>query len=191
MAEWVRDEGDYKFRLPGQGQDTAVHITGVMDTTGMERSKLLLENHWDNRGPSVEASAAARDQCIRSLSASMKIQPQDVDWFTRDRDGNLQSVSVGYERVYQQDPQYGQLLSRDDLSMRDKEDAKPFFPDVAVSELRTGSRTRRACPVAGPGGRVPGGAQRPPRRSGSDDGAKVRPRVRPVPRVCPRSVRIR
>lgn len=137
MASWVRDEADYKFNQPGNTEDTKVHVTGLADLTESERPKLLIESHWDNHGLSVEESPQARDQCIQSLSASMKIAPQEADWYTRDQDGQLQSVSIGYESVQKENPMYAALERSGDLNHKEIADAKTSFPDIFVNELRT------------------------------------------------------
>lgn len=136
MAEWVRDEADYQFRQPGQNQDCRVHVTGVMDNAQTERPKLLLEDRWDNKGPSV-SDAFARTDCIKLLSASMKIEPDEADWFTLGQDGQLQSVSIGYDRSTQQNPEYTRLLVGGEFNHAEKDEAKKYFPDVTVNVLRT------------------------------------------------------
>ena len=137
MADWIRDEADYAFRQPGQNQDTKVHVTGVMDSTEMDRPKLLIENRWDNSGPSVQDSPA-RDQCIARLSAIMKVNPNEVDWYTHDESGQLQSVSIGYERKMQADPEYAKMLNSGEFyDAKEEKEAKKLFPDVAVETLRT------------------------------------------------------
>lgn len=140
MATWVRDEADYKFNQPGNTEDTKVHVTGLADLTESERPKLLIESRWDNQGPSVEESPQARDQCIQSLSASMKIDPQEADWYTRDQDGQLQSVSIGYESVQKENPMYTSLENRGDTNHTELAAAKAAFPDVSVNELRTSAQ---------------------------------------------------
>lgn len=139
MAHWIRDERNYQFPQQGYGEPTFVSVTGVMDVTESERPKLFIEERGDNKGPSLyEGTTLAR--CISSLSASMNIEPQGADWYTRDRDGQLQSVSFGQERVTMENPQYTALLRSGDLSLTAEMDAKKYFPDVTVNELRTSEK---------------------------------------------------
>ena len=136
MAHWIRDDAEYKFRQPGQNQDCRVHVTGILDGLEADRPKLLLEDMFDNRGPSIQ-DAPARDACIQKISAGLKFDPSDADWFTRDREGKLQSVSIGYEHRTQENPEYTRLLNNGEFTQQNKEEEKKFFPDVTVSELRT------------------------------------------------------
>ncbi|MES2462318.1 MAG: hypothetical protein V4671_17155 [Armatimonadota bacterium] len=142
MASWVRDEADYVFPQSGQSQDSKVHVTGVMDSAewATERPKILLEDRWDNQGLSVGEDQATRDACIKGLSKEMKVDPENVDWFTRGQDNKLQSVSIGYELRTQQDPEYTKLLNAGEFNQHNKDDAKKFFPDVTVSEMRSAAR---------------------------------------------------
>lgn len=136
MPDWVRDEAQYKFRPYGQSEDTIVRVTGLADATEEQRPKLLLEEEWDNRGADLQ-DPGARSTCIQSLASSMKIYPEDADWFTKGRDGQLQSITVDYDQVMTENPEYRALANSGDLNHRDLAEAKKAFPDFAVDELRT------------------------------------------------------
>jgi hypothetical protein len=136
VPQWIRDEADYAYRLPGETAETRVHVTGVMDTSEEARPKILLESRWDNQGPSVQEDPEALAACVRRLSESMGVAPQEVDWYTRDANDQLQWVGIDYESVSQTNPQYLALERSGDLNHRDLEDARKFFPDVTTQEMR-------------------------------------------------------
>jgi len=111
-----------------------------MDSSEGERPKLLLEDRWDNQGPSVGEDQATRDACIKGLCKAMKVEPENVDWYTRGQDNKLQSVSIGYDLRTQENPEYTRLLNSGEFNQHNKDDAKKFFPDVSVNEMRTAAR---------------------------------------------------
>lgn len=137
MASWVQNDDFYKFRQPNHAQETLVHVSGAMDVTGEERLKFVFAERDENKGASLD-EAEARNHCISSFAKSLKIEPEEADWYTRDKDGQLHSVSVGYERVTKENPQYTALVNSGDLDVhRAEREAKPYMPDVTVNELRT------------------------------------------------------
>lgn len=127
MAEWQRDNADYEFQVPGYENTTRLTVQGAMDPSENNRPKLILADRSDNCGPSVLESPAM-EQCINSLSESMKIQPREADWFTRNRDGEIHALSVGFEKVV--NPQYTEREQSNDLSLSEIREARKYFPDI-------------------------------------------------------------
>jgi hypothetical protein len=126
MAEWKRDQADYKFQVPGYNEVTQVSVTGAMNPSESNRPKLIIEDRTDNRGPSVLQSPA-KEQCITSLSNSMKIEPQEADWYARGKDGQLQALSIDTEK--EPNKQFEAWQKDGEFSIHDTDKAKRFFPD--------------------------------------------------------------
>lgn len=137
MPQWLEDEKDYKFRPLNEPQETRVNVSGVMDRSETQRPKLILEDRVDNKGLSVSSDESARNQCIQSLSMSMKIEPHEADWFVRDKGGNLKSVEIDYQQVTKTNPQFTDLVNSGELRQNEMSEAKKAFPDIQQNEVRS------------------------------------------------------
>lgn len=139
MKTWVNDTADYEFEIKGQREDTKLWVQGAMDPNGSERPQIILEEHQDNNGLSL-TDERSRNQAIESLSKSMDVNPNEVDWYVRTTDGdggegNIQAVEVFQNQVTKENPQFTHWETRGEFNNNDRAEAKSFFPDVTVEEL--------------------------------------------------------
>ena len=137
MPQWIEDEKDYKFRPLNEPYETRVNVSGVMDRSETQRPKLILEDRADNKGLSVSSDESARNQCIQSLSRSMKIEPHEADWFVREKGGNLKSVGIDYQQVTKTNPQFTDLVKSGELRQDEMSKTKKAFPDIQQTEVRS------------------------------------------------------
>jgi hypothetical protein len=136
---WVNDTAQYELEMKGQREDTKLWVQGAMDPSESERPKVILEEHQDNNGLSL-ADDRSRNQAIESLSKSMKVNPNEVDWYVRTTDGdggegNLQAVEVFQNRVTKENPQFTHWENSGEFNINSRDEAKKFFPDITVDEL--------------------------------------------------------
>jgi hypothetical protein len=140
MPTWIDDEKDYRFRPYGQIQETRVFVSGVMDDSGEERPKVIFEEHPENKGRSVLYPEVTGD-CIQSISGKLNIEPDNVDWFIKDKEGNLKSIQTESYLEKQPDPEYQRLVNTNEFADHaEAEKAKKYFPDIETERLRTTSQ---------------------------------------------------
>ena len=139
MKTWVNETAKYDLKVDNQREDTLLWVQGAIDDNGTERPKMILEEHQDNKGLSL-ADGRSRNQAIESLSKSMDVNPNEVDWFVRTNDGeggegNLQAVEVFQNRVTKVNPQFTHWENSGEFNIHDRDEAKKFFPNITVDEL--------------------------------------------------------
>jgi hypothetical protein len=134
-THWRLAHQEHKFLPPGSTQDAVLHVSSVWDASGKERPKFILEERPDSPVPSLQ-DAAARDECVRSLAETLSIDARTAEWFLRNQEGELGSISVTWERSTRENPHYTAWM-RNDLNHLHKEEAKAAFPDQSVWEVRT------------------------------------------------------
>jgi hypothetical protein len=139
MRMWVNDTAQYELEIKGQREDTKLWVQGALDPNESERPKVILEEHQDNSGLSL-ADERSRNQAIESLSKSMKVDPNEVDWYIRTSDGeggqgNLQAVDVFQNQVTKENPQFTHWETSGEFNINSRDEAKKFFPDITVNEL--------------------------------------------------------
>lgn len=139
MRTWVNDTANYELRIEGQKDDTKLWVQGAMDPNESSRPQVILEDHHANTGLSL-SDDKVRNQAIESLSKSMDVNPNEVDWFIRtpggeQGEGNLQAVEVFQNQVTKENPQFTHWENSGEFNVMDRDEAKRFFPDVTVNEL--------------------------------------------------------
>lgn len=141
MRTWVHDTAQYELEIKGEREDTKLWVQGAMDPSESERPKVILEEHQDNRGHTL-ADDRVLHQAIESLSKSMKVNPNEVDWYVRTTDGsggegNLQAVDVFQNQVTKVNPQYAHWENSGEFNINNREEVRRIFPDITVDELST------------------------------------------------------
>jgi hypothetical protein len=139
MRTWVQDTRNYDVGITGQREDTRLWVQGAMDPSESERPKIILEEHQDNKGLSL-SDERSRNQAIDSLSKSMEVNPNEVDWYVRTNDGEggegkLEAVEVFQNTVTKVNPQFTHWDNSGEFNINNREEAKKFFPDITVEEL--------------------------------------------------------
>ena len=139
MRTWVNDTANYEIELKGQSEDTKLWVQGAMDSNDSERPQVILEEHQDNKGLSL-SDERSRNQAIESLSKSMNVNPNEVDWYVRTTDGeggegNLQAVEVFQNQVTKVNPQYTHWETGGEFNNNTRDEARKAFPDITVNEL--------------------------------------------------------
>ena len=138
MRTWIHDTTDYDFSVKGQREDTRLWVQGAMDANDSERPKVILEEHQENKGLSL-ADERGRNQAIESLTKSMQVNPNEIDWYVRTTDGsgegNVQAVEVFQNQVTKVNPQYTHWENGGEFNVHNRDEAKKFFPDITVEEL--------------------------------------------------------
>jgi hypothetical protein len=139
MRTWVQDTRNYDVSIQGQREDTRLWVQGAMDPSESERPKIILEEHQDNKGLSL-SDDRSRNQAIDSLSKSMDVNPNEIDWYVRTndgegREGKLEAVEVFQNKVTKENPQFTHWDNSGEFNINNREEAKKFFPDITVEEL--------------------------------------------------------
>jgi hypothetical protein len=141
MSNWQRDTAKYEVAVNGQRQETRLWVQGAMDPTESERPRVILEEHHSNEGLSLH-DERARDQAIDSLSKSMKVNPNEVDWYVRTWDpesgqGSVQAVEVFQSEVTKTNPEFTHWENSGEFNINNRDEAKKLFPDITVDELKS------------------------------------------------------
>jgi hypothetical protein len=139
MRTWVQDTRNYDVGIAGQREDTRLWVQGAMDPSESERPQIILEEHQDNKGLSL-SDERSRNQAIDSLSKSMEVNPNEIDWYVRTNDGEggegkLEAVEVFQNTVTKENPQFTHWDNSGEFNINNREEAKKFFPDITVEEL--------------------------------------------------------
>jgi hypothetical protein len=139
MKTWINDTTKYELDIKGQQEDTLLWVQGSMDESESEPPKVILEEHQHNKGLPL-TDERSLNQAIESLSKSMNVNPNEVDWYVRTTDGdggegNIQAVEVFQNQVTKENPQFTHWETRGEFNHNDRAEAKSFFPDITVEEL--------------------------------------------------------
>lgn len=136
---WKNDRAKYEVEMSGKQADMSLWVTGAMDETESNRAKLILEEHSQNKGPSL-GNEEARSKAIDSLSKSMGIDARDADWYVLDERGKLTSLEVQNASLTKENPSFTELRDSGDLSRQELAEAQKHFPDVKEERLVSAER---------------------------------------------------
>lgn len=136
MPDWVHDTAFYDFRMTFEPYSTSIWVQGAKDLSEENRPQLILEDHKNNKGQSLD-NDDARNNAISKLSSEMNINPSHADWYVRDSKGNLQSLEISEREKFVENPQFTRLRNNDDLNASELKDAKKAFPDIKVWEVES------------------------------------------------------
>ena len=76
----------------------------------------------------------SRQVFATDISASMKIEPDEANWFAQDAGGKLYAVSPSVEHLTVEDPQFTKLKDGE-INIHEVDEAKKAFPDIRVNRL--------------------------------------------------------
>ncbi|WP_309713417.1 hypothetical protein [Armatimonas sp.] len=146
MPEWVDDQKEYTFKLSSElrnelraGPEVKTNLLGVMDASENERAKIVIGNHADNKNISV-LEPKVLGECIKSISNSAGIDPIDVDWYARNNNGELKSLSLEIYSEKSPNLEYQRLVNNHEFADHtEAERAKKAFPDIDVQKIRVNS----------------------------------------------------
>ena len=141
MSKWQNDVAKYELSVPGQTQHTRLWVQGAMDPIESNRPQVVLEDHSLNEGLSLQDDRA-RNQAIDSLSKSMNVNPNEVDWYVRTIEpesgtGSIQAVEVFQSQTTKTDPEFTHWENSGEFTINNRDEAKKSFPDITVDELRS------------------------------------------------------
>jgi hypothetical protein len=94
-----------------------------------------MEEANSNKGLGLEDDKV-KLQVIERLAETMPYPASEMDWFYRDKSGQLHSLDVSERREFQEHPKISELRVSGDLNRDDFEAARKEFPDQWVNVLR-------------------------------------------------------
>ncbi|GEM_PF-5070353 len=130
---WHNEVADYSVAINGEREPSRFWVQAAVPVESGERPKLILEEHAENMGRSLDDDALKADVITR-ISGEMSYQANDIDWFYRDDNGQVQAVDLTYEQERREHPTFTELRQSGDLNRDDLDEARArFFPDQTVN----------------------------------------------------------
>lgn len=134
LHSWTRDSAGYSLPMNGEREKTSFWIQGAMYDEETKRPQLIMEESSKNQGAGLDDDKV-KLQIVEKLSASMPFPATEIDWFYRDKDGQLHSIDLTSRRELQEHPTITDLRISGDLNRDDFEEARKVFPDQFVNVL--------------------------------------------------------